>query len=82
MINLLHKKLGRTLAQTHDKQHTQNLARTNLLGQFIEEQLREARDSLVAVNDTDGHLADLTFHLDHVVQDKVSQYLHRVLTHF
>lgn len=51
-----------------------------LLGKFVEEELCETRDALIVVNDTEGHFTDLTFHLDHVVQDKMGENLQRVLT--
>ena len=52
-----------------------------LLGQLVEEELGEAGDLVVAVHDAAGQLADLTFHLHHVVEDQVGQHLQCVLAH-
>jgi len=47
--------------------------------QLGEKQLRKIRYSRVLVFQTLGHLAQLTFHFDHAVQDQVSEHHQRIL---
>ena len=49
--------------------HTQ----TNLLRKLKEEELGQASDPLLLIHDAGRHLADLTFDLDHVVEDEMSE---------
>ena len=43
----------------------------NLLREFVEEELRETGNARVFVDDTGRQLADLTFDLDHIVENEV-----------
>lgn len=47
----------------------------------MEEEFGETGDSFVMVHYTGRDLADLTFDLDHVIEDQVCQYLEGVLPH-
>ena len=48
----------------------------------MEKQLRQVRDLLVVVNYTYGQFADLTFDLDHVIQDQMGQHHQSALANF
>ena len=54
---------------------------THLLGELVEEELGPRLNLFIVVHDTRGQLADLTFDLDHVVEDEVGEYHQRVLTY-
>ena len=46
---------------------------THLLWQFVEEELSKTGDANIIINDADGEFANLTFHLDHVIENEVSE---------
>jgi hypothetical protein len=48
-------------------------------GKLLEEELCEIRDPRFRIFDTLGHFTELTFHLDHPVEDQVSEYHERIL---
>ena len=43
----------------------------NLLGEFVEEKFSETGNASVFIDDADGQFADLTFNLDHVIENEV-----------
>lgn len=49
------------------------IQRIVLCRQLCEEQFREVRDPLIGILQTFGHFTQLTFDLDHTVQDKMGE---------
>ena len=47
----------------------------------MEEELSKTTDAGIIINYADGQLTDLTFDLDHVIQDEVGKYHHCILAH-
>ena len=50
------------------------LKKPHLPSELKEEEFGQASDALIVVNDTGGQLADLTCHLQHVVQNQVGEH--------
>ncbi len=60
---------------------SETIQHRTFLSKLVEEQSRQVSNSSVLIFDADGHLTDLPFYFDHVIQNKVRQDHQRVLSH-